>query len=315
MSRSISIAAILTALWSLNQVKADPMTDIVIDGNFDDWKNVPSRYDPVDLPNGSVFDGNVPDCHDTDHSGAADIPVHVYNPHADIVEFKYTHDENFVYTYIRANAEIAKTLSGSKPGRYYIISTVDVDEDVTTGYMLNQGGYYPTSGGYDVNHECEYYNGSFNQATFLDHGAFNDVTKELNFAANKNGTMLLAPATYNYYTEYIYWDSKPTADEAKRCLDGPYKLPGQDVMICFSLDEAPGPFYSSSQAKAVGTEVELRHSLKGFLKSSKDGLDTIRIGSTLKVSISLETSGEYSDPAGMWVSDTAAPFKYVLDPR
>lgn len=93
-----------------------------------------------------------------------------------------------------------------------------------------------------MNHECEYFNGSFNQATFLDHGAFNEETLKVNFAANRNGTMILAPATYNYYTEYIYWDTKPTADEASRCLDGPYKLPGQDVLICFSLDKAPGIF-------------------------------------------------------------------------
>lgn len=127
----IFVSTIAAVLLVLNN--ADPMTDIVIDGNFDDWKAVPSRYDPVDLPDGSVYDGNVPDCHDTDHIRVNDIPAHVYNPHADIVEFKYTHDENFLYTYIRTSGEIAKTFVGDVPGRYYIISTVDVDEDVTTG--------------------------------------------------------------------------------------------------------------------------------------------------------------------------------------
>lgn len=136
MARLSSIAVFAAALSFIGQNNADPMTDIVIDGNFDDWKNVPSRYDPVDLPDGSVYDGNVPDCHDTDHILANDIPAHVYNPHADIVEFKYTHDENFLYTYIRTSGEVAKTAVGDSPGRYYIISTVDVDEDVTTGIFF-----------------------------------------------------------------------------------------------------------------------------------------------------------------------------------
>ncbi len=310
MSASLIVLAAMLAT-----VASEPIFDIVIDGNFDDWKNVPSHFDPIDLADGSTMDENIADVHDADHYGLFEKPDHAYNPHVDIVEVKYTHDENFLYTYIRTNGEIARTFVGEKPGRYYAIVTVDVDNDEKTGYLLNQGGYYPVTGGYDVNHELEYYIGSFNQAVFLDHGAFNDVTLKANFAANKLGIMLLGPATYPFYTEYLFWDTTPTADEIKRCPDGPYKLPNSEVLICFTADKAPGPFYSSSKAEKNGTEIEIRHPLKGFLKSSQGDFDTIALGSTIKVSVSLETSGEYTVPLGTWATDTAAPFKYTLGGR
>ena len=40
-----------------------------------------------------------------------------------------------------------------------------------TGYWLHEGGYYPTSRGYDVNAEIEFYDDAFNTACYLNHGA------------------------------------------------------------------------------------------------------------------------------------------------
>jgi len=40
----------------------------------------------------------------------------------------------------------------------------------STGYWIHGGGYYPTSNGYDVNGELEWYNGTFNLGKNLNHG-------------------------------------------------------------------------------------------------------------------------------------------------
>ena len=36
---------------------------------------------------------------------------------------------------------------------------------------MHEGGYHPTSRGYDVNAEIEFYDGQFNTACYLNHGA------------------------------------------------------------------------------------------------------------------------------------------------
>lgn len=67
-----------------------PIHRITIDGNFDDWKDIPSYYDPDDAEDGSVMDGDAPDCHDTDHETIDNPPDHVYNENVNILEYKVT---------------------------------------------------------------------------------------------------------------------------------------------------------------------------------------------------------------------------------
>ena len=128
---------------SISSAFAEPSYPIVIDGVFSDWTNVPSYTDPVD------------DQHDTDHNGEFDTPAYVDHEDADLIEFKFTHDENNLYAYFKATGEIGRTQnSGSgTAGRYYVIVTIDVDNNNTTGYPLHEGGYYPTTNGYDMNME------------------------------------------------------------------------------------------------------------------------------------------------------------------
>jgi hypothetical protein len=141
---------------------------ITIDGDFSDWAAVPSYYDPVSGP--GVLDHGIPDTHDTDHTGPNDIPVYVDHPDVDLVEYKFTHDETNLYAYFRATGHIGLT-STNPAGRYYVIVTIDVDNNVETGYALNEGGYYPTSAGYDMNMEFEFYAGHPNKGNYLNHGS------------------------------------------------------------------------------------------------------------------------------------------------
>ena len=78
-------------------VLAEPIHPITIDGTFQDWVDVPSRSDPVD------------DTHDTNHDGPFDVPVYVQHEDVDLVEFKFTHDEENVYAYFRATGVIGRT--------------------------------------------------------------------------------------------------------------------------------------------------------------------------------------------------------------
>lgn len=79
----------------------------------------------------------MPDCHDTDHDQEDDVPDHVYNPHANVLEAKVAHDTDSIYVYIRTKGEIARTTRANGTvgaGRYYVIATIDVDMREETGY-------------------------------------------------------------------------------------------------------------------------------------------------------------------------------------
>lgn len=288
---------------------------IIIDGDFTDWNQIPSYSDPDDAEDGSVYDNNVPDCHDTDHETIDSPPNHVYNEHVNILEYKFTHDQESLYIYIRAKASIGKTAS---EGRYYVICTIDVDQNDSTGYWLHEGGYWPTTPGYDVNAEMEFYDGHWNHGYYINHGC-ND-TESYNSAklANINGVTVIQQGFYNFYTEYDYWSpgSIPSADEQTRCQDGMFILPSGNEYICFSTDAAPGPFSTAALSFSLSanqTELEFRVPFIGFMKDAS-GQPIIALGKTLDISLSLETSGEYSTPVGEWASDTAAPIQdYLLE--
>jgi hypothetical protein len=324
-------------IYSVIQIaESDPINrNIIIDGNFDDWLNVRSYSDPQDNRNGTVYHQspwfpslNIPDCHDTYATGQSEIPSHIYNPNIDIIEYKITHDDTSLYIYFRVvePGVIGYTAVGSggfdpndplKPsaGRYYVITTVNIDMNNTTGYWLNGGGYYPTAPGFDGNFEIEFYNGTYNQDYYLDHAANNDNETSYLKEENIQNNFIFRPALYQYYTEYVYWEHEPTSDEIRRCLDGPYKLPHpyNESYICFTQDMAPGPFngiitYARSEK---GNELEMRAPFQGFLLNKDTGLSTLQLGMTINISLSLETSPEYSSPQE-WCSDTASTIQYTL---
>lgn len=317
-------------------VKSDSINrNIIIDGNFDDWLNVRSYSDPKDNIDGTVYDESpwypsfkIPDCHDTDSTEPFDIPDHIYNPNVDLIEFKIAHDDTSLYVYYRVadDGVIGKTSVGpgrfdsnntAKPsaGRYYVIATVNMDKNDTTGYWLHGGGYFPSAPGFDGNFEIEFYNGTYNQDYYLDHAANN--TDEVIYLKeqNKQNQFIFLPGDYKYYTQYVYWTHQPTTNEIERCLDGPYQLPypSNESYICFSRDAIPGPFdgmitYARSEK---GNELEMRGPFKGFLLNKDTGLSTLQLGMTINISLTLETSPEYSLPQS-WCSDTAQTIQYTL---
>lgn len=295
----VAIALFLWAAVFSASSHAEPIRYITVDGDFSDWASVATYTDPDGGP--GVMHHGVPDVHDTDSRALGSIPRYVDHSDVDILEYKFTHDENNLYGYFKADGVIGNTQSSSQgnAGRYYVIITIDVDNDDSTGYFLHEGGYYPTSGTdrYDMNMEAEFYDGSLNTAHYLSHDAANDVELRQDFrnlagptyrghpGPYTPGFVQPAPGTYNEYTQWVY-----QADDT------------------ITIVEDRGPIYPSIMSVALspdGHELEISAPFKGFLKDAS-GNPNMALGKTIDVSFSLEASGELA-PGNAWASDTADP--------
>ncbi|CAF4686114.1 unnamed protein product, partial [Rotaria sp. Silwood2] len=86
--------------------------------------------------------------------------------------------------------------------------------------------------------------------------------------------------------------------------------------ICFSQDLAPGPYNGivTYARSAIGNELEIRAPFQGCLLNKDTGLPTLPLGMTVNISLSLETTPEYSTPQE-WASDTTATIQYTLSER
>ncbi len=284
------IVVVCGAAW------AGKIREITIDGEFDDWQKVRSHFDP---PN---------DTHDTDHDQQFDVPLPVSHTDVDLLEFKIAHDEENLYAYFRSGGIIGRTQNQAQgnPGRYYVIVTIDVDNKDETGYWLHEGGYYPTTPGYDMNMEVEFYNGAFNTGHYLNHGCRNEADFLKAQQQQSNGWVKLRPGTYDWYTQWVYWDF-PTGFPNEIILPN-------GAAIVWVLDK--GPVYQGIIEIGLsddGHEAEMKAPFRGFL-DRKNGNPIVRLGRRIDVSFSLEASGELA-PGREWASDTADPVKYRLGKR
>lgn len=268
---------------------AEPPHTIAIDGNFGDWAALPSYTDPFD------------DQHDTDHDQEDDVPAYVNHPDVDLLEFKLTHDDKNLYGYFRSRGIIGNTQNEAqgRAGRYYVIMTMDVDDDDVTGYPLHEGGYFPTSSGYDMNAEVEFYNGTFNTGHYLNHGCLNE---DEFFAAQEDQAMEIVdvrPGTYDWYTQWVmFLQPQGLAEEII--------LPSGRSIVWV---EDKGPAYPGGILSIAlsddGHEAEIKAPFLGFMRYP-NGDPIMALGKKIDVSFSLEASPELSGQ-GTWASDTANP--------
>jgi hypothetical protein len=202
-----------------------------------------------------------------------------------------------------------------RAGRYYVILTIDVDSNNATGYELSEGGYYPSSNGYDMNMEIEFFDGAFNTGHYLNHWATEadavgpDEALPVQEAEQKQGIVKVRPGSYDYYTQWVMFDN-PT--------EGDHDL-GDGTSITFVSDK--GPVYQGlieMRRSPDGHELEMVAPFVGFMSypgavAGQRGDPIIQLGRTIDISFSLEGSGElttppgHPDPDGEWGSDTAAP--------
>ena len=290
-----ALCAIAAIVCCVGTILGETPHEITIDGNFDDWAAVPSRTDPA----GSQMHGDVPDVHDTDHETRFGVPDRKAHPDVDILEYKFTHDETALYAYFRSQGQIGRTQTSDqgRAGRYYVIVTIDVDDDDTTGYWLHEGGYYPTSRGYDMNMEIEFYDGEFNTGHYLNHGARNELELERAIQDQLQGLVRVLPGSYDFYSQWVWWNDLES---------GEHPLPDDGASI--TMVEDRGPVHQGVLRAALspdGHQIEMVAPFEGFMKDSK-GRPIVSIGKTLDVSFSLEASGELA-PDRDWASDTAHP--------
>jgi hypothetical protein len=288
---------VLLVVGTAERALGDPIRHITVDRKFSDWANVPGYTDP---PHNE---------HDTDHRVRSDTPTHVDHPDVDILQVKFAHDAENLYAYFKARGVIGRTqreAPGKEGGRYYAIVTIDIDDNEKTGYWLNEGGFYPPSGGYDVNAEIEWYNGQMNTGHYINHGCRNQSELEQAFLDQssgqyrkgsrgpyKAGFVRVGPGTYDYYTEWVYHS---------------------DHTLTFVRDKGPQTLGVVTGALSPdGHELEMKMPLAGFL-IDPHGKPLVRLGQKLHISMSLEASGELA-PGKRWASNTAAPIRdYVLEP-
>jgi hypothetical protein len=272
---------------------------IVVDGLFDDWAAVPSYFDPMN--------DETLDWHGAPPAPLAENPDH---PDVDIIEYRFSHDDHNLFAYFRSRGVIGNTQreadGNGRAGRYYVIVTIDVDNDDSTGYWLHEGGYYPTSNGYDMNMEIEFYDGSFNTGHYINHGALSDADLPNLEAQQKQGIVDILPGTYDSYTQWVMFDDPNSGDHGL----------GDGTSITFVSDR--GPVYQGILKGALspdGHELEMIAPFAGFMSypgaaSGQRGAPIMQLGRRIDISFSLEASGELTTPPGdngEWASDTASP--------
>ena len=261
---------------------------IAIDGDFSDWENVTT-----------MVTDSAHDEHDTDWYGdGLSQPVPRKYSDVDILEVKFTHDRDNLYGYVKATGTVGRTSSsadGHKAGRYYYIITIDVDDNDTTGYAIQEGNYWPNSTGYDVNMEVEFYDGAFNTGHYILHSFVGDAEYQQGRIDLFNYICRLAPGTYDDYTQWVVFP---------------------DSTIVEVKDK--GPVHQGILEVAVspdGHEAEMKAPMWGFF-SEANGKPLVELGNTIDISFSLEGSGELSESAieagfngtkSVWGSDTADP--------
>ena len=262
---------------------------INIDGNFDDWANLPVLVtDPSN------------DEHDTDwYSDGLPEPVPRKYSDVDILEVKFTHDRENLYGCVKARGIVGHTsraVDGQKAGRYYFIITIDVDNNDSTGYAIQEGNYWPNSIGYDMNMEVEFYDGSFNTGHYIHHDFLTEADLDSGRYYLERHIIRLGPGTYD---NYLQWVAFPDTSFIYVSDKGPV-IEGGIIDVAIAPD---------------GHEAEIKAPMWGFFWDEQ-GEPIIQLGDTIDISFSLEGSGELSESAvemgytgnnSVWGSDTAEP--------
>ncbi len=278
---------ILLFIWLLT-LSVFAQQSIVIDGQFEDWQNVTT-----------MVTDSAHDEHDTDWFGdGLPQPRPRKYSDVDILQVKFTHDQENLYGYVKASGIVGRTSSvanGQKAGRYYYIITIDVDNNDTTGYALQEGNYWPNSTGYDMNMEVEFYDGAFNTGHYINHEFMNEAELRAGRTDLYNYIIRLAPGTYDNYLQWVVFPDSSIVEVKDR-----------------------GPVYQGIIEVAVsadGHEAEMKAPMWGFFWD-ENGEPIVKLGNTIDISFSLEGSGELSESAieagyngnkSVWGSDTAEP--------
>jgi len=244
---------------------------IVVDGLFDDWRNVPGV---------------------SDAQGDKVSYLH-YNPDVDLLEFKVANDDTRLYLYSRVlgkHGNTAAPAGGRRPGRYYWYVYIDVDQNTGTGYIPTRDDdcYFGVDIGDDSEVQFEFVGGRFIK-TFW---GFTGVGTEKEVLAER---VHLGPSFYSpedeqgrprdrYKVEYVRRGGKLQITEDY--TEGT----SEDIVMALSPD---------------GSEVEVAAEFSGFLRD-QDGRPIMSLGQTLNCAVGCEATTEvHGPPQAGWSADSS----------
>jgi hypothetical protein len=246
--------------------------DVDIDGRFDEWRSLPSVAD-----------------------ARGDIVSYLqYNPDADLLEFKFTSDDEHLYFYTRVAGQHGRTAKGRD--RYYFYVYIDADRNSATGYSPTRDDdcYYGVTLGDDCEAQFEFVGGRFVKTFygFTGLGAEKDVL---------TGSLALGPSWYSrhdeqgklrdaYKVEYIRRSGEIsiTEDFTEGTSD--------DIVMALSPD---------------GSECEMRVALSGFLRD-KQGKPLIAPGQSIDLAAGVEASGQAAGNTAWGADSTAVVYGYKV---
>jgi len=264
---STGIASVENELFlnnvSTNAESLQRTSSITMDGDFSDWRNIKGVQDQK-----------------------SDYVSYLYNnPDTDLLEFKVTNDDKYIYFYTRVAGAHGRT---GKTGRYYWYTYIDVDQDHKTGYppTRDDNCYFGIAIGDDSEAQFEFVGNKFVKTFFgfTGTGTEEDVL---------NGKLKIGASFYaskdakgnqrdRYKMEYVNRNGS-------RFITEDYTAgTSNDIIIALSPD---------------GSEVEVRVELAGFLKDAK-GRSLMHVGKKIDIAVGVEGSSDYYNSKD-WGADSS----------
>jgi hypothetical protein len=239
-------------------------SDIEIDGDFQDWRNISGISDVQ-----------------------GDYVSYLFkNPDTDLLEFKVTNDDKYLYFYSRVVGAHGRT--GEK-GRYYWYTYIDVDQNPTTGYppTRDDNCYFGIAIGDDCEAQFEFIGNKFIKTFF----GFTGMGAEEEILS---GALELGPSYYSrtdkngnkrdrYKMEYVH------RENARFITEDYTEGTSEDILISLSPD---------------GSEVEVKVELSGFLKD-KYGKKLVQRGQKIDIAVGVEGSSKHYG-SDLWGADSSA---------
>ncbi len=238
--------------------------NIVIDGKFDDWRNV----EGVDDPRGDV------------------VPYLEYVPDVDLLELKVSNDDQNIYLYARVVGKIGH--SHPNGGRSYFYAYMDVDRNSETGFLPSRDDdcYYGVDIGDDCEVQFEFVNNTLRKTFygFCGIGGNDNVLKQqLSIGKSQYGRFdANGVERANYKSEYIFRGGIAEITED-------LKFGSSDTIhIAVSPD---------------GSEVEVSSTFTGFLKNP-NGQPIVQLGQSIDIAVGVECDSKAYPGKRAWGADS-----------
>jgi hypothetical protein len=237
---------------------------IVIDGQFDDWRNVAG----VDDPRGDL------------------VPYLDYVADVDLLEFKVAHDDERIYLYARVAGQVGR--SHPEGGRCYFYAYMDVDQNPGTGFLPTRDDdcYFGVDIGDDCEVQFEFVNNEFRKSFygFCGLGGDDDVLRQRVTIGksqygrfDEDGNERAA-----YKSEYIYRNGRSEITE--------------------DLQEGTSDTIQVAISPS-GREVEISSLYAGFLKD-RAGRPIVQPGQTIDIAAGMECDSKAYPGKTRWAADS-----------